>query len=81
MGMVLPVSAFVHVHVKAGKVEDVLRNIKEVGGVKEAYAVTGEFDIIAKAEADDLRALGETVTKKIQGIDGVSSTVTSVIVA
>lgn len=76
----MTVSAFAHIQVKMGKANEVIEAIKAVNGVKEAHIVTGEFDIIAKIEADDLKSLGDKVLKNIHTIKGVYRTVTSMIV-
>lgn len=77
----MTVSAFAHIQVKMGKANEVIEAIKAVDGVKEAHIVTGEFDIIVKIEADDLKSLGDKVLKSIHTIKGVYRTVTSMIVA
>ncbi|MCK4243338.1 Lrp/AsnC ligand binding domain-containing protein [Candidatus Bathyarchaeota archaeon] len=76
----MTVCAFAHIQVKMGKANEVIEAIKAVNGVKEAHIVTGEFDIIAKIEADDLKSLGDKVLKNIHTIKGVYRTVTSMIV-
>lgn len=73
--------ALVYVSTAAGKALDALGAIKGIQGVKEAYAVTGRFDIVAKVEASDLKALGKTVLTKIQAVSGVERTETAVVVA
>lgn len=73
--------ALVFVRADAGKSLDILAAIKKVKGVKEAYATTGRFDVVTRVEAADLKALGETVVRRIQAIEGVRSTETSMIVA
>lgn len=72
---------FVYIRTGAGKALEALEAIKGLEGVKEVYAVTGRFDIVARVEAADLKALGETVIKKIQGVEGVTRTETAVIIA
>ena len=73
--------ALVFIRVDPGKSLDVAEAVKGVEGVKEAYAVTGRFDVVAKVEAADVKAMGETVVTKIQKVAGVRSTETSLIVA
>jgi len=73
--------ALVFVRAAAGKSLNAAEAIKKIEGVKEAYATTGRFDVVARVEAADLRAVGETVVKKIQAVEGVRSTETSMIVA
>ena len=73
--------ALVYIRVDPGKSLDVAEAVKGIEGVKEAYAVTGRFDVVARIEAADVKAIGETVVTKIQKIDGVRSTETSLRVA
>lgn len=78
--MSLPIKALVFIYTKAGTAFKVVGKVKELEGVREAYTVTGEFDVVAKVEVADLKELGEKVVNKIQGIEGVIRTVTSIIV-
>jgi len=73
--------AIVHIRTDPGKALKILDAVKKIEGVKVAFATTGRFDIIARIEAADLRAIGEAVVSKIQAIAGVRSTETSMIVA
>jgi len=76
----MTIIAFVLVRTEAGKAFQVVEGIKKIEGVVEAYAITGEYDVIAKVEAADIKELGEKVVTKIHAIDGVHSTVTSIAV-
>jgi DNA-binding Lrp family transcriptional regulator len=73
--------AIVYIRTEPGKALKLLDTIKKMPGVKAAFATTGRFDIVARIEADDLKALGEMVVGKIQNIPGVKYTETSPIVA
>jgi len=73
--------AIVHIRTDPGKALKILDAVKKIEGVKVAFATTGRFDIIARVEAADLKAVGEAVVSKIQAIAGVRSTETSMIVA
>lgn len=68
--------AFVEIRVTAGSLDAVLEAIKKIEGVKEAYPVTGHCDIIAIIEANDVKTLGNIVTKHIHIIRGVEFTET-----
>jgi DNA-binding Lrp family transcriptional regulator len=72
--------AYVLIKVKPGSVERVLSPIKNVKSVKEVHMVTGIYDIIVLIEVPDLKTLGEIVAEKIHAIDGVSSTITCIVV-
>jgi DNA-binding Lrp family transcriptional regulator len=73
--------ALVYIRADPGKSLDVLSAVKKIQGVKEAYATTGRFDVVARIEAADLKTLGDAVVKRIQGVKGVRGTETSMIVA
>jgi DNA-binding Lrp family transcriptional regulator len=47
--------------------------------VKSAVVVTGPYDVIALIEAPDLQALGRVITERIQTIEGVERTLTSLV--
>ena len=73
--------AIVYIRTDPGKALKLLDKVKKLPGIKFAAATTGRFDIVARIEADDLKALGEAVVGKIQTIPGVRYTETSLIVA
>jgi len=50
-----------------------------VAGVKMAYAVTGQFDIIVYAEIEDMDQLGRLIGT-VQEIDGITRTHTSMVI-
>ena len=70
------VEAIVLVQVKAGESSSVAQAIGEVGGVTEAYVVTGPYDVIARMEADSLDELGRMVVTSIHAVEGVTRTLT-----
>ncbi|RLE86776.1 MAG: Lrp/AsnC family transcriptional regulator [Thermoprotei archaeon] len=76
----MSIIAFVLIKTEAGKAFHVVEGVKKIEGVIEAYAITGEYDVIAKVEAADIKELGEKVVTKIHAIDGVHYTVTSIAV-
>lgn len=73
--------AIVYIRTEPGKALELLEKIKELPEVRFAAATTGRYDIVVRVEVQDLRALGESVVSKIQGIAGVRYTETSLIVA
>lgn len=70
------VEAIVLVQVKVGTSSAVVQAVGEVGGVTEAYVVTGPYDVIARMEADSLDQLGHLVVSSIQAVEGVTRTLT-----
>ena len=55
--------------------------MRRLPGVSSVDAVAGPYDVIARAEADTIDALGRFVVSQMQPIDGVTRTLTSPIVA
>lgn len=72
----MAVKAYVLIEGAAGQIHKILEKLKKIEEVKSADAVTGQFDIIALIEAEDINALGKVSYAKIQMIDGVLRTVT-----
>ena len=70
---------FVFMKVKAGFVEYVINNLRDVEEVKEAYPVTGGIDIIVKIEVKDVQDISKVALKKIHTIDGVERTATHIV--
>jgi DNA-binding Lrp family transcriptional regulator len=70
--------AFVMLNVESGSEENVLKHLKTLDNVEEAYVSYGVYDIIIKVKADTMEDLKETVTRKIRSSDKVQSTLTLV---
>ncbi|TEU13662.1 MAG: Lrp/AsnC family transcriptional regulator [Hadesarchaea archaeon] len=73
--------AIVYIRTDPGKALALLDEVKKLPGVKFAAATAGRFDIVTRIEAADMKALGDAVVSKIQGISGIRYTETSLIVA
>ena len=69
---------FILVEVESGKIHDVLEALKVIEGVEERYSITGPYDLIAKISAKDMETV-KTVLQKIQEIDGVVKTLSSIV--
>ena len=72
--------AYILIEALPGKGMDLVSIIKEIKGVKTIHLVTGPYDVIAFVEADDLKALGELIVKKIQATGFVARTLTCITV-
>lgn len=59
-----------------GRSAEVSEEIARIDHVTSSDVVSGPFDIIAVAEADDIDDLGKLVVAKIQTVDGVTRTLT-----
>ena len=69
IGFVLITAAPAHEH-------EVYAKLSKVPEIVEIHSLFGEFDIIAKIEADDFESLGNIVVNKIRTIEGIIDTKT-----
>ena len=70
------VRAYVLITATAGKALEVVRQRQGKGGVIAADAITGEFDVIAQVQADDVPGIGRVIVDQVQSADGVFKTIT-----
>ena len=56
--------------------KQVAREIARLRGVFEVHLISGEWDILVKARARNMRELGELVIGKMRLIEGVAQTIT-----
>jgi DNA-binding Lrp family transcriptional regulator len=74
------VQAYILVQTEVGKAAEVARRIGEIKGVTQAEDVTGPYDVIVRAEAPNVDDLGRLVVAQIQGVSGITRTLTCPIV-
>ena len=72
--------AIVLFRVESGSENHVLKDVKGVNGVEEAYIAFGVYDIAAKVYGTSLDALKEIITDKLRQINKVKSTVTLMLI-
>ncbi len=68
--------ALVLIKVTTGEVSLVVKDLRRLRSVREAYAAFGPYDVIVILEADSLNLLGRIVANEIQPIPGIQSTLT-----
>jgi DNA-binding Lrp family transcriptional regulator len=71
--------AFVDIFVESPKMDDVIKELQKLPSMEELYEVTGEFDIVSLVSAADIEEFRDILKNKIMKINGVKSTVTSVV--
>jgi DNA-binding Lrp family transcriptional regulator len=74
------VHAYVLIQTEVGKAAQVATEVSDISGVTDAEDVTGPYDVIVRAEANDVDELGKLVVAKIQGVDGITRTLTCPVV-
>jgi DNA-binding Lrp family transcriptional regulator len=72
-------SAYVLIETEVGKVAHVAQAITKLDGVQLAEDLAGPYDVIANVQAPSLDELGRLVASQIQVLDGVSRTLTCVV--
>ena len=70
------VRAYVLISASPGKAIDVAGRLKGQDGIVQVDAITGEYDVIAQVEADDIAGIGVLIVEKIQRQEGVFKTIT-----
>ena len=74
------VQAYILIQTEVGKAAQVAKEVRDIVGVTEAEDVTGPYDVIVRAEAKNVDELGKVVVAKIQGVEGITRTLTCPVV-
>jgi DNA-binding Lrp family transcriptional regulator len=73
-------SAYVLIQTEVGKVAHVAQALGDVDGVQVAEDVAGPYDVVARVQASGLDQLGRLVVSRIQVVDGVTRTLTCMVI-
>ena len=71
--------ALVFIYVESPALESVIHTLSQISKVEELYEVTGEYDIVALISAVDIEEFRQLLQGRIQKINGVRSTVSSIV--
>jgi DNA-binding Lrp family transcriptional regulator len=74
------VTAYILVQTEVGKAAQVAKDMIEITGVQQARAVTGPYDVIVRAEAQNIDELGQLVVARVQAVAGITRTLTCPVV-
>jgi DNA-binding Lrp family transcriptional regulator len=72
-------SAYVLIETEVGKVSHVAQALTRLDGVQLAEDLAGPYDVIARLQAPSLNELGRLVVAHVQLLDGVTRTVTCIV--
>jgi len=72
--------AYILIQTEVGKAAQVARDIVDITGVQQAQAVTGPYDVIVRAEAQNIDELGQLVVARVQAVAGITRTLTCPVV-
>ena len=73
-------SAYVLIETQVGKVAHVAQALTDLDGVESAEDLAGPYDVIARVEASGLDELGRLIVFRIQVLDGVTRTLTCMVI-
>ncbi len=79
-GEAMHVTAYIFIEVQHGRGPEIMDEVAKFPGVRSVHAVTGQYDIIVFAEAQDLEHLGQLILGRLQKVRGVSKTVTNMVI-
>ncbi|MGD0203233.1 MAG: Lrp/AsnC ligand binding domain-containing protein [Candidatus Bathyarchaeia archaeon] len=68
--------AYVLFNVESGSEDTVLKQLRNINNVEEAYVSYGVYDLVIRVKADTMEELKDSVTHKIRTIKQVRSTLT-----
>jgi DNA-binding Lrp family transcriptional regulator len=68
------------IQTEVGQGGRVAREVAEIQGTGSTVPVAGPYDVIAIVEAASMDALGKMVVSRIQGVKGVTRTLTCTVV-
>jgi DNA-binding Lrp family transcriptional regulator len=74
------VTAYILIQTEVGKAAQVAKDIIDITGVQQAQAVTGPYDVIVRAEAQNIDELGQLVVARVQAVHGITRTLTCPVV-
>jgi DNA-binding Lrp family transcriptional regulator len=74
------VHAYILVQTEVGKAAEVAARIAKITGVTQAEDVTGPYDVIVRAQAENVDDLGRLVVAQIQAVEGITRTLTCPVV-
>jgi DNA-binding Lrp family transcriptional regulator len=76
----LVTDAYVLIQTQAGKAARVAASVQAVPGVSEVASVAGPYDVVARAQAEDIDKLAKLVASGVRALDGVMRTITCTVV-
>jgi DNA-binding Lrp family transcriptional regulator len=70
------VEAFMLIQTEVGRAEVVAKQVAALPGVLSSEYVTGPYDVVARVGSETLADLQAKVVANVQGIDGITRTLT-----
>jgi DNA-binding Lrp family transcriptional regulator len=72
----MSIQAYILIQTEVGKASSVAKAVSAIAGVTLAEGVTGPYDVIMRAEAPSMEDFGRVILSKVQGVAGITRTLT-----
>lgn len=72
--------SYILINVETGSEREILEVLEQISEVKEAHSVYGEYDIIARLEADTMEEIKNAISWRVRRHEKVRSTSTMIVV-
>lgn len=72
--------ALILITTAVGSMRDIYDKIKSIDGVEQAEMLTGPYDIMVVARAEEMTDITKAIMEKIRKIEGVEDTVTNIFI-
>ena len=74
------IAAYILIQTEAGQAATVAAALRDLPGVSETASLAGPYDVIARAQAQDIDELAKLVALRVQALDGVTRTMSCPVV-
>ena len=74
------IAAYILIQTETGKAAVVAAALRDLPGVSDTASLAGPYDVIARAQAQNIDELARLVTFRVQAIDGVLRTMSCPVV-
>ncbi len=75
----MALSAFILIDVAGDHTKSAFKTIQRISGVKAAYTVSGNYDLIVQVETENLEMLSDLLLSKIRAVAGATKTNTCLV--
>jgi DNA-binding Lrp family transcriptional regulator len=75
----MALSAFILIEVAGDHTKSAYKTVQRISGVKAAYTVSGNYDLIVQVETENMEELSDLLMSKIRAVDGVIKTNTCIV--
>ena len=72
--------AFILINIRTGEISQVVDQLKNLSGVKEAHMTLGPYDAIAVIEGADVKEIGKILAETVQPVPGILDTLTCLLI-